>query len=116
MPGPPAITRLAARSMIQKPAPAAKRPKANLAGLDGLRPRLRRASQRIPKTGARRITKTEFAACSQVVGDSQPKIRRSVKSRAKRFRDVGACSKAPLKIVANMHISARTPKLMSPAL
>src|SRR5690349_1221925 len=87
--------------MIQNAIAAANNPKENLAGLDGLRLRLPIASQIMPKTGARTMTKIEFAAWSHAVGISQPKTRRSVKSRAKRLSDVGACSKALQKIVAN---------------
>ncbi len=73
--------------------------KANLAGLDTSQPRSASQIQRAPKTGARVITKNELADCSQSVGISQPKIVRSVKSRAKRLSDVGACSKAAQKTI-----------------
>src|SRR5689334_6324768 len=99
---PPATTLFAAASMIQNAIAAANNPKENLAGLDGLRLRLPMASQSMPNTGARTMTKTEFAAWSQVVGASQPKMWRSVKSRAKRLSEVGACSNALQKIVAKM--------------
>src|SRR5690348_6278552 len=86
--------------MIQNAIAAANRPKENLAGLDGFRLRFPIASQMTPNTGARTITKIELAAWSHVVGISHPRTRRSVKSRAKRLSDVGACSKALQKMVA----------------
>src|SRR5687768_11887569 len=91
---PPEMTRLDAATMSRKPTPASASPMENFAGLDRSLPRRPSATQIAPSTGANEITNREFTDCSQVVGISQPKIVRSVKSRANRLSEVGACSNA----------------------
>ncbi len=51
----------------------------------------------------------EFTDWNHVAGTSNPAICRSVKSRAKRLSDVGACSNADQKIAAKTNRTAITP-------
>src|SRR5688500_14157441 len=94
--------------MIAKPIAANRNPKANFAGLVGFFPRLPIPIQIEANTGASKIMKKELADWNQVAGISQPKTTRLVKSFAKRFSDVGACSNADQKMEANTNRIAIT--------
>ena len=72
-------------------------------------PRFASASQTAANTGESAITKNGVADWSQSVGISQPKMCRSVKSRAKRLSEVGACSYADQKMAENTNRTRMTP-------
>src|SRR5260221_6046802 len=90
-----------AKIITTKPRPAKKSPIANLAGLDSSRPRFAIPTQSAAKNGARIKIKRELTDWNHVVGISNPRTFRSVKSRANRLSEVGACSNADQNMAAN---------------
>src|SRR5687768_17907484 len=103
-------TLLAAKIMITNPTPARNSPSANLAGLDRSPPgRFDSLIQVTAATGANSTTKKAFTDWNQVAGTSKPPTCRSVKSRAKRFSDVGACSNADQKVeIGRAHVELQS--------
>src|SRR5687768_14152762 len=96
--------------MMAKPTPFSARPSANFEGLERSPPGRRESASHVAAaTGANRITNAELIDWNQVVGTSKPPICRSVKSRAKRLSDVGACSNADQNTAAATKSTAITP-------
>src|SRR6478672_10778781 len=93
----------AGKIITANPRPARARPAANFAGLDGFAFRFPSPVHSAAKTGAKMMMKNELIDWYHRAGTSKPQKLRSVKSFAKRFRDVGACSKAAQKIAAAMN-------------
>src|SRR5476651_853794 len=83
--------------MIRYESPAQKSAKANLAGLERFTPRRASHTQTAANTGDSVTTKKGGTDCSHNVGISHPNRWRSVKSRANRLSEVGACSYADQK-------------------
>src|SRR6476646_758484 len=105
---PPAITCFDAATMMRYDRPAQKSAKANFAGLEKSMPRRANAAHTAANTDESVTTNSGGSDWNHTTGMSHPRMCRSVKSRAKRFSDVGACSYADQKHAEKMKSTRMT--------